>query len=144
MRRNGQVRLQVQLQVRQYGSVRADIDTRGCVLPAERPTGLAVGGMDRLPSQLSGRPAFLRTCETVIKAFAYTFGHYADMADGRMDRLGATSYAMYVMEGAHPYLRDLPNAEMHILDTGHFAVEDKLDEMAPLIGNFLDRRVAKS
>jgi len=45
--------------------------------------------------------------------------------------------------GAHPYLRDLPNAEMHILDTGHFALEDKLDEMAPLIHDFLDRSVAK-
>jgi pimeloyl-ACP methyl ester carboxylesterase len=46
-------------------------------------------------------------------------------------------------EGAHPYLRDLPNADLHILDTGHFALEDKLDEMAPLIRNFLDKKVAK-
>ena len=46
-------------------------------------------------------------------------------------------------EGAHPYLRDLPDAEFHILDTGHFALEDKLDVMAPLINNFLDREVAK-
>ncbi|QJU59836.1 alpha/beta hydrolase [Sphingomonas sp. AP4-R1] len=43
--------------------------------------------------------------------------------------------------GAHPYLRDLPDAEMHILDTGHFALEDKLDEMAPLIRDFLDRKI---
>ncbi len=46
-------------------------------------------------------------------------------------------------EGAHPYLRDLPNADLHILDTGHFALEDKLDEMAPLIRGFLDKQVAK-
>ncbi|MDR6951230.1 pimeloyl-ACP methyl ester carboxylesterase [Ancylobacter sp. 3268] len=45
-------------------------------------------------------------------------------------------------EGAHPYLRDLPEAELHLLDTGHFALEDKLDEMAPLIHDFLDRKVA--
>lgn len=44
-------------------------------------------------------------------------------------------------DGAHPYLRDLPDAELHILDTGHFALEDKLDEMAPLIHDFLDRKV---
>ncbi|MFC3443655.1 alpha/beta fold hydrolase [Sphingobium rhizovicinum] len=44
--------------------------------------------------------------------------------------------------GAHPYLRDLPDAEMHILDTGHFALEDKLDVMAPMIRDFLDRKVA--
>ena len=45
-------------------------------------------------------------------------------------------------QGAYPYLRDLPKAELHILDTGHFALEDKLDEMGPLIRNFLDRKVA--
>jgi pimeloyl-ACP methyl ester carboxylesterase len=43
--------------------------------------------------------------------------------------------------GAHPYLRDLPAAEMHILDTGHFALEDKLDVMVPLIRNFLDKKL---
>jgi pimeloyl-ACP methyl ester carboxylesterase/DNA-binding winged helix-turn-helix (wHTH) protein len=43
--------------------------------------------------------------------------------------------------GATPYLRDLPKAEMHLLDTGHFALEDKLDVMAPLIRDFLDRSV---
>ena len=43
--------------------------------------------------------------------------------------------------GAHPYLRDLPKAEMHILDSGHFALEDKLDVMAPLINTFLDRHL---
>jgi pimeloyl-ACP methyl ester carboxylesterase len=42
-------------------------------------------------------------------------------------------------EGAHPYLRDLPDAELHILDTGHFALEDKLDEIAPLLMAFLAR-----
>ena len=45
-------------------------------------------------------------------------------------------------EGAHPYLRDLPDAELHVLDSGHFALEDRLDVMAPLIRDFLDRRVA--
>jgi pimeloyl-ACP methyl ester carboxylesterase len=44
--------------------------------------------------------------------------------------------------GAAPYLRDLPDAELHLLDTGHFALEDKLDVMAPLIRDFLDRKLA--
>lgn len=43
--------------------------------------------------------------------------------------------------GAHPYMRDLPKAEMHILDSGHFALEDRLDVMAPLIRDFLGRSV---
>ncbi|MFJ8744599.1 alpha/beta fold hydrolase [Embleya sp. NPDC127516] len=41
--------------------------------------------------------------------------------------------------GAHAYLADLPDAELHILDTGHFALEDKLPEIAPLIADFLPR-----
>lgn len=45
--------------------------------------------------------------------------------------------------GAHPYLRDLPEAQMHILDTGHFALEDKLDVMAPLISEFLDQNLGR-
>lgn len=46
---------------------------------------------------------------------------------------------IFPAEGAAPYLRDLPKAELHMLDTGHFALEDKLDEIAPLIRDFLDR-----
>jgi len=46
-------------------------------------------------------------------------------------------------EGAQPYLRDLPNAELHLLDTGHFALEDKGDEIAALMGDFLDRKVPR-
>ncbi len=50
---------------------------------------------------------------------------------------------IFPASGATPYLRDLPNAEMHLLDTGHFALEDKLDVMAPLIRDFLDRKLTK-
>ena len=49
---------------------------------------------------------------------------------------------IFPADGAGPYLRDLPDAELHLLDTGHFALEDKLDEMAPLIRRFLDRHLA--
>ena len=50
---------------------------------------------------------------------------------------------IFPAEGATPYLRDLPKAELHMLDTGHFALEDKLDVMAPMIRGFLDRSVAR-
>lgn len=49
---------------------------------------------------------------------------------------------IFPASGAHPFLRDLPKAEFHLLDTGHFALEDKLDVMAPLIHGFLDRSLA--
>jgi pimeloyl-ACP methyl ester carboxylesterase len=51
---------------------------------------------------------------------------------------------IFPVAGALAYRRDLPDAEFHVLDTGHFALEDKLDEMAPLIRDFLDRKVAPS
>jgi pimeloyl-ACP methyl ester carboxylesterase len=47
-------------------------------------------------------------------------------------------------DGAHPYKRDLPDIEFHLLDTGHFALEDKADEIVPLMRDFLARRVARS
>lgn len=43
--------------------------------------------------------------------------------------------------GAHPYLRDLPKAELHLLNTGHFALEEDGDEIAKLMHDFLDRNI---
>ena len=39
--------------------------------------------------------------------------------------------------GARAYLGDLPGAELHLLDTGHFALEECLPEIAPLVAGFL-------
>lgn len=47
--------------------------------------------------------------------------------------------------GALAYLKDLPDAELHLLDTGHFALEDKGDEIAALMKDFFARKLpAKS
>ena len=43
--------------------------------------------------------------------------------------------------GAEPYLRDLPAAETHMIDAGHFALETHGLEMAGLIRNFLGRHL---
>ncbi len=51
---------------------------------------------------------------------------------------------IFPAEGAHPYKRDLPDLEFHLLDTGHFALEDKADEMVPLIRDFLGRKLPRS
>src|ERR687891_712092 len=47
----------------------------------------------------------------------------------------------FTPEGATAYLRDLPEAELHMLDSGHFAVEDLLEEIAAHIKRFYDERV---
>ncbi|WP_027420542.1 alpha/beta fold hydrolase [Crocinitomix catalasitica] len=46
-------------------------------------------------------------------------------------------------DGAKAYLRDLPNAELHLLDAGHFAAEEKTREIAELILTFLDKNGLK-
>lgn len=43
--------------------------------------------------------------------------------------------------GAWPYKRDLPNVEIHMIDTGHFALETSGAEIAVFIREFLSRVV---
>ena len=43
--------------------------------------------------------------------------------------------------GARAYLRDIPDAELHLLDAGHFALETHGAEIARLMLDFLHRRV---
>lgn len=47
----------------------------------------------------------------------------------------------FTREGGEAYLKDLPKAEMHRLDSGHFAVEDCLDYIARNIHRFYDEKV---
>lgn len=43
---------------------------------------------------------------------------------------------------ARAYLRDVPDAEFHLVDGGHWALETNLDEIAKLTRDFLDRMVS--
>ncbi|WP_396617451.1 alpha/beta fold hydrolase [Lysobacter soli] len=47
---------------------------------------------------------------------------------------------IFLAAGAQPYRRDNPNAEVHLLDTGHFALETHAPQIATLIREFLERR----
>ena len=42
----------------------------------------------------------------------------------------------FTVEGAKAYLRDIPKAELHLLDTGHFALEDSSELIAQQIIKF--------
>ncbi len=51
--------------------------------------------------------------------------------------------AIFPAEGAFPYKRDLKDVEFHLLDTGHFALEEDGATIAGLIRGFLDERLSK-
>lgn len=46
--------------------------------------------------------------------------------------------------GARAYLKDVPDAELNLLDTGHFALDDHLEQIAALVGNFIARHARPS
>lgn len=51
---------------------------------------------------------------------------------------------IFPADGAHPYKQDLKNVEFHLLDTGHFALEEDGDVIAGLMRDFLARHTADS
>lgn len=48
----------------------------------------------------------------------------------------------FIPAGAQAYLQDLPEAEIHLLDAGHFALETHHNEIAVRIRDFLGRKIA--
>jgi pimeloyl-ACP methyl ester carboxylesterase len=48
----------------------------------------------------------------------------------------------FAVGGATAYQRDVPGAEVHMLDAGHFALDEKVDEIAALMRIFLDKHAS--
>jgi pimeloyl-ACP methyl ester carboxylesterase len=46
----------------------------------------------------------------------------------------------FIAPGGEAFKRDLPDAEIHLLDAGHFALDEKNDEIASLILEFLAKQ----
>jgi pimeloyl-ACP methyl ester carboxylesterase len=55
----------------------------------------------------------------------------------RMLILWGKNDPFFTVEGAKAYQRDLPKAELHLIDTGHFALEDSSDFIAERIRQFV-------
>lgn len=49
----------------------------------------------------------------------------------------------FTVAGAEGYRKDVPDAEVHILDAGHFALDEKADEIIRLTEAFLEKQKAK-
>jgi len=62
----------------------------------------------------------------------------------RMLILWGKNDPFFTVEGARAYQRDLPNAELHLLDTGHFALEDSSRFIAERMRDFLSQGTVPS
>ena len=56
--------------------------------------------------------------------------------------IGPRNDPSFTEGGAWAYQRDLPDAEIHLLEAGHFAMDTKCDEVALISMDFLDRKIA--
>ncbi|MGB8758574.1 MAG: alpha/beta hydrolase, partial [Pseudolabrys sp.] len=45
----------------------------------------------------------------------------------------------FALPEAEAYKREVPDAEVHILDAGHFALDEAVDEIATLMRTFLEK-----
>jgi len=62
----------------------------------------------------------------------------------RMLILWGKNDPFFTVEGAKAYQRDLPNAELHLIDTGHFALEDFSGFIAERMRKFLGQSAVPS
>jgi pimeloyl-ACP methyl ester carboxylesterase len=63
--------------------------------------------------------------------------HFVSVAAGR---IGGGHDPSFQVAEAQAYRRDVPDAEVHILDAGHFALDEQPDAIADLTREFLQRR----
>src|SRR5258708_870031 len=116
-------------------------------------------------------PGFGHSAVPERTRFGYTFDHLAEVIDKLLDLLydirtnAPTFQAMqefirdrkpptlvatgrndeiFPEEVQRQILTDHPTAEYHALDTGHFALEDKADQIAGLIRDFLHRTLPRA
>jgi pimeloyl-ACP methyl ester carboxylesterase len=98
-----------------------------------------------LQHTLLNRPGNKDIMLALLYDYRTNLGHYAQWQDYFRKYQPPTLIAwgsndqIFPASGAYPYLRDLPKAELHLLASGHFALEDKPDEIAALIRDFLGR-----
>ncbi len=64
----------------------------------------------------------------------------ARTSDPNPDRVGEGRY-FFTVEGDLAYLRDVPDAEVHLFNAGHFALEDHHAAIAALVSEFYTNRV---
>ena len=101
-----------------------------------------------LQRALVNRPGNKEIMLALLYDYRTNLGHYAKWQEYFRKRqppmliVWGKNDVIFPAAGAHRYLHDLPEAELHLLDTGHFALEDKAEEIAGYMRDFLDRKLS--
>jgi pimeloyl-ACP methyl ester carboxylesterase len=98
------------------------VDQAGLDRPGNREIQLAL--FRDYPSNIDEYPAFQEYFRTHQPPTLVTWGEHDEI---------------FGPDGARAYARDLTDAEIHLLDAGHYALETSGDEIAALVRPFLDR-----
>jgi len=72
------------------------------------------------------------------------FQHYFRQYQPPLLAVWGKNDPFFMPAGAEAWKRDLPDAEIHFYDTGHFALETHAKEIGTAVGDFLDRHVRQS
>jgi hypothetical protein len=93
--------------------------------------------------QIDDLRATLRELQTKMQAAAgLSEDVKAEIAADVLQQLGALKKIKEEAAGL-PVAQQPPPEKVKAIETGHFALEDKADEMIPLINDFLDRKIAR-
>lgn len=77
-------------------------------------------------------------------ALYHSWHEYFRSRQPRMLILWGKNDPFFTVEGAKAYQRDLPKAELHLIDTGHFALEDSNGFIAERMRKFLGQSAVPS
>ena len=84
--------------------------------------------------KLDGVNIFFRQAENMKKQYFRTYSPPTLVAWGKNDIFFGT-------QGALAFQRDIKDVEVHLLNTGHFPLEEDLDVSVTLIKRFLSERI---
>jgi len=92
------------------------------------------------PGNVEAQLALLYNYQSNVPKFADWQAYFREHQPPTLISWGKND-PFFTEAGARAYLKDLPEAELHLLDTGHFALEDHAGEIAQHIQNFIHKNM---
>lgn len=95
------------------------------------------------PGNVENRAALFYDTKSNLKDYAKWQAYFREHQPPTLVVWGKNS-GLVTAEGADMYKRDLNDAEIHLFNTGHFALEEDLYPIASLMRDFLGRKVTEN